>query len=154
MTRRRSLLLLPAALLLARCGGARKPPGMLTLEVSGSPDQNPDSAGDPEPVAVRIYQLRAIRKFETSGWAALTEREQPTLGADDAGSQEVVVAPEQNVRRTILLQPDVQAIGIVVLYRDIGHAQWRALAPVAPTGNTRLAVHVGKQAVSLVAPPG
>lgn len=152
MTRRRSLLLLPGALLLARCGGAHKPPAVLTLEVSGSPDQNPDAAGNPEPVAVRIFQLRSIGKFETSGWAALTEREQPTLGADDAGSQEVVVAPEQTVTRTIILQPGVQAIGILVLYRDIGRAEWRAVAPVAPSGPSRLAVSVGKQAVSLVAP--
>jgi len=149
MTHRRSLLLLPAALLLSRCGPAPKPPAVLTLVITGSPDQNPDPAGKPAPVAVRIFQLTATAKFERSDWTALTEREQATLGQDDAGSEEVVVSPGQTLTKTIQLKPNVQAVGVVVLYRDIDHAQWRADAPVADSGPTKLTLEVGKLAVTL-----
>lgn len=149
MTPRRSLLLLPAALLVARCGPAPKPPAVLTLAITGGADQNPDASGKPAPVAVRIYQLTATGKFERSDWTSLTEREQATLGADDAGSQEVVVSPGQSLTQTINLKNGVQAVGVVVLFRDIDHAKWRAVAPVASSGPTRLALTIGKLSVTL-----
>ena len=149
MTHRRSLLLLPAALVLARCAPAPKPPAVLSLKIVGSPQQNPDAAGHPAPVAVRIYQLTATGKFERSDWTSLTEREQATLGQDDAGSEQAVVAPGQTLTKTIQLKPGVQAVGIIVLYREIDHAQWRAMAPVAASGPTDLVLTVGKLAATL-----
>jgi type VI secretion system protein VasD len=149
MTHRRSLLLLPAALLVARCAPPPKPPAVLTLVVTGGAEQNPDPAGKPAPVAVRLYQLTATAKFERSDWTSLTEHEQATLGQDDAGSEEVVVSPGQTLTRTVELKNGVQALGVVVLYRDIDHAQWRAVAPVATSGPTRLSLTVGKLAVTL-----
>ena len=88
----------------------------------------------PAPVAVRIFQLTATAKFERADVFALIDREQQTLGADDAGSQEFVLAPSET--RTVKLEPKpgVSAIGIAALYRDIDHAQWRADAPVAASG--------------------
>jgi type VI secretion system VasD/TssJ family lipoprotein len=43
----------------------------------------------------------------------------------------------------------VQAIGVVALYRDVDRAQWRADAPVASSGPTKLALNVGKLAITL-----
>jgi type VI secretion system protein VasD len=149
MTTRRSLLLLPAALVVARCAPAPKPPAVLTLVVTGGAEQNPDPAGKPAPVAVRLYQLTATAKFERSDWTSLTEHEQATLGQDDAGSEEVVISPGQTLTKTIELKNGVQSLGVVVLYRDIDHAQWRAEAPVATSGPTKLALTVGKLAVTL-----
>ena len=154
MTSRRSLLLLPAALVVARCAPAPKPPAVLTLVITGAADQNPDPAGKPAPVAVRLYQLTTTAKFERSDWTSLTEHEQATLGQDDAGSEEVVISPGQTLTKTIALKPGVQALGVVVLYRDIDHAQWRAEAPVASSGPTKLALNVDKLAVSLKPMPG
>jgi type VI secretion system protein VasD len=122
---------------------------VLTLAIAGGADQNPDPAGKPAPVAVRIYQLTATAKFERSDWTSLTEHEKDTLGQDDAGSEELVVAPGQSLSKTIELKNGVQAVGVVVLYRDIDHAQWRAVAPVATSGPTKLALTIGKLAVTL-----
>lgn len=149
MPLRRSFMLLPAMLLLAHCGSSPPPPAVLTLQITGAPDQNPDAAGNPAPVAVRVYQLRATDTFEHSAWAPLTEREEATLGPEDAGSQGVVVAPGQTLTTTIPLNRGVRALGVVVLYRDIDHAQWRAVAPVSTSGPVTLALTVGKLAVSL-----
>ena len=95
-------------------------------------------AGKAAPVAVRVYQLTATAKFERGDVFALTEHEQQTLGQDDAGSQEFVLSPGETQTKTFELKPGVQAIGVVVLYRDIDSAQWRADAPVATSGPTKL----------------
>lgn len=149
MTRRRLLFLLPAVLLLSQCGPEAKPPAVLTLQIVGSGDQNPDITGATSPVAVRIYQLTATAKFERGDVFALTEHEQQTLGLDDAGSQEFVIAPNEQRTVTIELKPQVQAIGVVALYRDIDRAQWRADAPAATSGPTKLVLTIAKLAITL-----
>jgi len=147
---RRSLLLLPAALLLARCAPAPKPPPVLTLTMVGSADQNPDPGGNAAPVAVKIYQLTATAKFESSDWTSLTQNEAATLGADEAApSQQFVVGPGETQTKTFELKSGVQSIGIIVLYRDIDHAQWRALAPAASSGPTKLTLNIAKAAATL-----
>ena len=151
MIRRRSLLV--GLLALAQCAAPPKPPAVLTLVMTGAADQNPDASGKPAPVAVRIYQLTATAKFERGDVFALTEHEQQTLGQDDAGSQEFVLSPSETQVKTFELKPGVQAVGVVVLYRDIDRAQWRADAPVATSGPTKLALNVGKLTISLKPAP-
>jgi type VI secretion system protein VasD len=148
---RRHFLLLPAAaLLLTRCGPSPKPPAVLTLTIMGGADQNPDAGGVAAPVAVKVYQLTATAKFQSSDWTALSEREQATLGQDEAApSQQYVIAPGQTQTVSFELKPGVQAIGIVVLYRNIDHAQWRAMAPAASSGPTKLTLAIGKLAAVL-----
>jgi type VI secretion system protein VasD len=150
MIHRRSLLLLPAALVLARCAPAPKPPPVLTLTMVGSADQNPDPGGNAAPVAVKVYQLAATAKFESSDWTSLTQNEAATLGQEEAApSQQFVVTPGETQTKTFELKPGVQSIGIIVLYRDIDHAQWRAIAPAASNGPTRLTLTIAKAAATL-----
>jgi type VI secretion system protein VasD len=153
MIRRRSLALLPVGLLLAHCGPEAKPPAILTLVITGSADQNPDIRGAAAPIAIRIYQLTATAKFERGDVFALTEHEQQSLGTDDAGSQEFVISPGETRTLTFELKPMVQAIGVVALYRDIDAARWRADAPAATSGPTKLALTISKLAITLKPSP-
>ncbi len=152
MIPRRSMVLLPALiapLALLRCAPPPKPPPVLTITMVGSKDQNPDTDGTAKPVAVRIYQLAATAKFERGDVFALTEHEQQTLGQDDLGSQEFLLAPGETQTQTFGLKNGVNAIGVVVLYRDIDKSQWRADAPAADSGPTKLLLNVGKLAITL-----
>jgi type VI secretion system protein VasD len=150
MILRRSLLPLLAALGFASCGGPKpKPPPVLTLTIIGSAEQNPDTDGKPQPVAVRIYQLTQTAKFERVDVFALSEHEQQALGQDNAGSQEFVLSPGETQTKQFELKSGVQAIGVAVLYRDIDNAQWRADAPAADSGPTKLTLNVGKLAITL-----
>ena len=150
MIRRRLLLSGLSAVALANCGGPEpKPPPVLTLTLVGGADQNPDLGGKPAPVAVRIYQLTQAAKFERGDVFALTEREQQTLGQDSAGSQEFVLSPGEKQTKTFELKPGVQAVGVIVLYRDIDNAKWRADAPAATSGPTNLVLTVGRLAITL-----
>jgi type VI secretion system protein VasD len=150
MTHRRQLLLLPAALLLARCAPPQKLPAVLNLTMIGGTGQNADPTGKAAPVAIKVYQLTSTAKFKRSDWIALTENEAATLGGDAvAPSQQFVVAPGETQKQTINLKSGVSGVGIIALYRDIDHAQWRASAPVTHGGPANLTLHVGALAITL-----
>ncbi len=144
MKSRRAVLCLPA-LLLARCAAsppAPPPPASLSLLIRAGADQNPDYVGQPAPVAVRLFYLTASARFERADVFALIERERATLADDTQGSEEFVLRPGET--RTIDREPKkgMQMLGIAVLFRDIDHATWRVLAPVAASGPTRLVLTV------------
>jgi type VI secretion system protein VasD len=143
-------LILGCVGLLALAGCSQPPPPVLTLTIIGTADQNPDSGGRSSPVAVRVYQLSGTAKFEQADVFALKDNELKTLGAEEAaGSQEYLIAPGDNKTITINLKPMVSAVGVAVMYRDIDHASWRADAPAAASGPTKLTATVGKLTLTL-----
>lgn len=145
LTRRAAL---GSLLALGACAAPPPPPAVVTLEVEGGADQNPDPNGRPSPVALQVFLLNATAKFERADWTALTEREQATLGADSAGSEQFVIAPGE--KRTIVREPraGVQAIGLVALFRDVdAGARWRAVLPIATSGPTKIKVRLQRNAV-------
>lgn len=156
---RRALPALTLALSLAACGGKAPPPPLpppplLVLEMLGGADQNADAAGQATPVAAQLYPLSSTARFERADVFALTEREQATLGADSLGSEQFVLAPGE--RRSLERAPKLgmTALGVVVLFRDVdAGATWRALAPVAAEGRTRLLLRTERNRVSLAPAP-
>ena len=142
------LLALPLAAL-AGCGPKVEPPPVLTLTIQGSAGQNPDPGGTPAPVEVRVYQLTSTAAFDRAVFFALTGQEQATLGASDLGSDAYVITPGQTKTITTELKPGVQAIGVVAQFRQIDQATWRAHAPAAPHGPTKLTLKIDKLKISL-----
>jgi type VI secretion system protein VasD len=138
----RRLLLAGCAALLTGCGSSPPPPAVLTLTMIGGADQNPNPEGHPVPVAVRLFELGATAKFERADVFALTEREQQTLGQDSLGSEELLLSPGETRTVTRELKKGTQFIGVAVLFRDIDHSRWRAVAPVAASGPSRLTLRV------------
>ena len=151
MIARRTFLATPGlALLLTRCGPAPPPPAVVEVHIKAGKDQNPDQSGTPVAVAVRLYSLNAPRKFSSADVFALTERERATLAEEGAGSEEAVLRPGEN--RTVTLSPKagVRFLGVAVLFRDIDHATWRAVAPVAASGLTKLSLTISGNTAKLV----
>jgi type VI secretion system protein VasD len=132
------------------CGGpAPPPPPVLDLTVTGSADQNPGADGKPQPVAVHLYQLAATQKFAAADVFALVEREKVTLGQDDLDSSTIVLKPSEKQTVKQEMKAGTQALGVVVFFYDINHAQWRASAPVAASGTSKLVLQVERLAVTL-----
>jgi type VI secretion system protein VasD len=134
---------------LTGCAPAPKPPPVLELTITGTPDQNPDSAGRASPVAVRVYQLSATAKFEQADVFALKDHEQGTLGTESQASQEFLISPGDTKKVKIDLKPMVSSIGVAVMYRDIDAAKWRAVEPANANGPTTLSATVGKLVLTL-----
>ena len=152
MITRRALLGI-FAVLATHCSSPPPPP-VLTLTVIGGFDQNPGPTGKPLPVAVRLYQLNAPAKFERSDVDALTapEREQPTLGSESQGSEELFPPFRPGETRVVSreLKKGVQFVGIAVLFHDIDKAsKWRAVAPVAASGPTKLTLKINGLSATL-----
>ncbi len=151
MMHRRALLLL-ATVPLARCGPPPPlPPPALTVVIDCGVDQNPDASGRPSPVAIRLYSLNTSAKFESSDIFALTERERATLGEDDAGSEEFVLRAGESRTLTRVPKSGVQFLGVTALFRDIDHATWRAVQPVAAHGPTKL--HLTTSGITVLLQP-
>ncbi len=151
---RRSLLSMPALigapLLLSGCGGKEPPPPpVLELTIIGGANQNADSSGKPSPIALRLYELTGTGKFERADAFALIDRDKATLGGDSAVSEEFLIAPGETRPVTHALLPNAQFVGIIAVYRDIDRAVWRATAPVARNGVTKLVVRTDALKVTL-----
>jgi type VI secretion system protein VasD len=134
--RRRLLLLPPALALIASCGPP--PPAVVDLTIKAGPDLNRNAAGTPLAVAVRLYGLNARARFMAADAFALMERDRAVLGDEGTRSDEIVVRPGETRKVTMAPKPDVRFLGVAVLFQDIDRAQWRAIAPIAASGTTRL----------------
>ena len=119
------------------------PPPVLTLNIIGSAGQNPDPGGQGNTVAVQLYQLAATGRFQSTDFYSLTGQEAATLGTDEVGSSEqFLVAPAAKLTETRPLKPNVVAVGLAVLFRNINQSTWKLLAPVAPNGPSTVTLRI------------
>lgn len=139
---RRGLLLGGAAGLVM--AGGQPPPPVVDLAITIGPAVNPGIDGRPLPVAVRIYLLSAAGKFEGADVFALIEREQATLGAELIAREELTFTPGSTRQVTREADSRTRFLGAAVLFRDIDRARWKAIAPVASTGTTRLRLNADR----------
>jgi type VI secretion system protein VasD len=144
---RRLLLVTPALALVASCGPP--PPAAVDLAIKASPDLNRNQAGTPLSVAVRLYSLNDRSRFATADAYGLMSRENAVLGDERAGSEEIVVRPGETRKVTMAPKPGVRFLGVAVLFHDIDRAQWRAIAPIAASGTTRLVLAIGSNKAEL-----
>jgi type VI secretion system protein VasD len=130
--RRRGWLLagLLAAVALPGCsmfGG----PAVLNANVVASAQVNPDARKRPSPVVVRVFELKAATLFEQADFVSLFEKEQATLGAELVSREEFVLRPGESKPLSKPLSPDTKFIGVMVAFRELERARWRAVVPVA-----------------------
>jgi type VI secretion system protein VasD len=127
---------------------APPPPVILNLNLAASADVNPDAQGRPSPVVVRLYQLKDDAAFEDADVYALFDKEAAALGAALAARQEFELAPSEQRAVTLKPPPEVRFIGVVVAYRDIRNARWRAQLGV-PERSQAVLVNVARTSVSV-----
>ena len=149
MNSRRTFLAAVAVTSIAGCAGAPAP-AVVDLTLSASRDLNRDAAGTPRSVAVRIYGLTSRARFSSADAFALMDRDKAVLADEGSLAEEIVMRPGETRKITLMPKPGVHYIGTVVLFQDIDRAQWRAVAPIAPDGLTRLALAVGSNSAQLV----
>jgi len=125
----------------AACSSPPPPPPSLELTIAAGADQNPGPSGQPTPVAIRVYQLAATAAFERADPFALADHDVATLGPDDLGGEEFLLAPGETRVVKSPVKQGAQFIGCIVLFRDIDHATWRTQAPLKPNGPTKLTLH-------------
>jgi type VI secretion system protein VasD len=110
-------------------------------------DINPDLDGRPSPVIIKVYELASKTVFENQDFFALYDNPEVILRTDLLKKDELVFEPGQRTEYRMALQPATRAVAVVVAYRDIEGARWRAVVDVKPTGYDDFYVYVDKLAV-------
>ncbi|MBC3949939.1 MULTISPECIES: type VI secretion system lipoprotein TssJ [Pseudomonas] len=104
----------------------------LTLNFQAIAGLNPGASGQPAPVRVRIFELKNTANFTRADYFGLVERAPATLGPDLIDQDEVLLQPGEQLSIKRSLDPATRHVGLVVGYREIDQAQWRAVLDVAP----------------------
>jgi type VI secretion system VasD/TssJ family lipoprotein len=128
---------LAACLAATGCGAAQRPPcntaDAIALHVHPANHLNPDRAGLPRSVVVRVYQLGDPRSFSSSSferlWAGAAEG-LPT-------PEQLIALPGRNQDHSLPRDPAARYLAIAANFRERdGDSGWRALVPL-PAARSR-----------------
>jgi type VI secretion system protein VasD len=122
-------------------------PATLKGEVAAGAQINPDARKRASPVVVRVFELKANAQFESADFVSLFEREQQVLGPDLVSREEFVLRPGEKRPLEKKLSPETKFIGVMVAFRELERARWRAVIPVAPNRTNIVAVSLDGIAV-------
>jgi type VI secretion system protein VasD len=118
------------------CGGKKPPPPppptFLALKLAASADVNPDGAGSPKPLRVRVLELSSPTALSQAAFFALDADPAKALGPELLGSEDVVLSPGQTTSIEHETKPGTKFVGVIGAYFAIESARWRAWAPVKP----------------------
>jgi type VI secretion system protein VasD len=141
------LLTAIACVALAACASGPPKPAKARLSIAATADVNPDSAGRPSPVVVRVYQLKDDAAFGNADFFAIFDKEEATLGGSLLGREEFVLAPGDEKTAEFAVSREAKFVGIAAAFRDIRNSEWRVVKPAPRKG---LADIVKKDALSIV----
>jgi len=142
----RRVLLLGSILLAAGCGSS---PPLLHGSINVDPNVNPDRAGRPSPIVVRVYELKAVAAFNGADFFSLFDNEQSTLGGELVGREEFQLQPSETRQYRRQLQPDTKFIGVVGAFRDLEQARWRQAVPVPSKRSPTITIGLQARAVTV-----
>lgn len=152
----RRLLIVGALIGLVGCGGddpppppAPPPPKVVSLTVKVAADANPNAAGMPSPVVVRIYQLTGTTAFAATGFFELQDDAASALGDELVNNETFVLAPGAVEVYQRELGEDVRFVGITAAFRDLSAGMWRSFHAVPPATTTLLEANVSGTEVSM-----
>lgn len=152
-TRRAVLMALGGGIGLAAAGCASLDTQPKTLQVKFSVEAdssiNPNDAGEPSPVVVRVYELKSLSGFQQAQFFELLDNDAQKLGADLVSKREFEMKPgdKQNLDRTTSV--DTHFIGVIAGFRNIDQATWRASAELMPDTPTNIVIKLTAQTVSI-----
>jgi type VI secretion system protein VasD len=157
MTQLLSRLLMVGTLLgLIGCGGddpppppAPPPPKIVNLTVKAAANINPNGAGLPSPVVVRIYQLTGVTGFAETDFFELQDDAAGALGDELVGSELFVLAPGGVEVYARELGEDVRFVGIIAAFRDLSAGKWRSFHAVPPAATTLLEADISGTEVNM-----
>lgn len=143
-------------LLLSACAKDVQPPARspeaeadvtATLDFQAVAGLNPGATGQPAPVRVRFYELKNSAAFLRADYFSLADHAPATLGVDLIDQDEVLVQPGERRIVARRLAPTTRHVGLVVGYREIDRAQWRAVLDVPARGASEYRITLDARAM-------
>ncbi|WP_435503463.1 type VI secretion system lipoprotein TssJ [Variovorax sp. RHLX14] len=134
----------------------------LDITITAADDLNRDEKERASPVLVRLYELRSSARFEAADYFSLQSDDRIALSGDLLRSEEFILRPGEQKRIRRKSHPDIEAVALLVGYRELAQADWRAVkhidsAPEAawyrmpfPANRLKLAVLLQRQGIQVV----
>jgi type VI secretion system protein VasD len=155
-----SLAMALGFLLLGGCGSdPEKPedkveaPEPTTKEIEAtiavSDTVNPDIDGRPSPVAVRIYELKTLGKFEVGDFYKLFDEYEAFLGADLIASEQFHLKPGDTKTLKLKVPIETNYFAVAAAYRDLDRAIWRASKELEGKQATRFEVRLDALSIGI-----
>lgn len=141
--------LVVAGLWLGSCGSSTPDPKIINAQLNATDDVNPDPAGNPAPIFIRLYELTTDTKFKLASFDQLYDKEPALLGQELQGLQEFFLVPGGSEEMTRTLKDGSKFVAVLAAYRDIPNATWRAVKPVEQEEETELVITVSRSAVTI-----
>ena len=132
---------------LAACAGKPPKPAKAHLSIAASADTNPDVAGRPSPVVVRLYQLKDAEAFSNANFFAIFDQEEATLGGSLLSREEFVLNPGESRSLDIAVANEAKFVGLAAAFRDIRNTKWREIQAAPVKGLTDM---IKKDALKIV----
>lgn len=120
----------------------------LQLVVQAQRSLNTDARNAPASLAMRIYVLRDPSVFEKASFDSLYDDDEATLGANMLARESLHLRPGEAREVALEVSGDARAIAVFGAFREIEHAQWRAILPL-PEGPIAPRAHIEAQARQL-----
>jgi len=138
------------AVLAAGIAGCQKeaPPTRFEATVQAAADLNPTPDGQPAPLLVRLYPLRANGAFESADFFSIYEQGDVLLAADaTAPAEELNMLPGQTKSVQLELSDDTRFVAVLAAYRDVDNATWRAVLPIKANATNTATIRLDALAV-------
>lgn len=137
-----------AAAVAAGCSRLPKPTPVSVLLIADD-NINPNEAGEPSPVVVRIYELKGVKAFNNADYFDFVDDDAKTLGADLIASQEYELTPgeEEDYKREI--SSEATHLAVVAGFRNIQSATWRTSVELKKSKKNKFAIYFTSLAVRI-----
>lgn len=124
----------------------------LSLSAGANLNANEDGVG--LALVVRVYGLKDATAFQQLPLESFSspEREAEALGADVVTTRELVITPGQKLQSQQQIDPEVNAIGVVALFREPAVHRWRLVFELKQAA--REGIVLGANACALSATAG
>lgn len=142
----RAMLLAGGVVLAVGCGSS---PPLLHGAINVDPNVNPDRAGRPSPIVVRIYELKSVAAFNGADFFSLFDNEGAALAGELVGREEFQLQPAETRQYRRQLQPDTKFIGVVGAFRDLEQSRWRQTVPVPSKRSPTITIGLQARAVTI-----
>ncbi len=132
------------------CSGTK--PTKVDAAIKAVADLNPDAAGRPSPVVVRVYELKTLSVFESADFYALYDDETATLGPDLIAREELIIRPGDEIGYNKRADPMARYLGVIAAFRDLENARWRSFVKLGDQRRVSLLIKLDRTAVSVGEP--
>ena len=107
-----------------------KEPVRVNMTVNAAADINPDIAGKPLSVVVRVYQLKDKGRLESADYSAILKSDTQALAGDLLENTERILQPGAQEIFDVRVNPAANYLGVVALFRNPAGDNWRKIIPI------------------------